>query len=222
MEILRETNIDFMKYRKFWIVVSLALVLVGIFSVFVHGKLNVGVDFAGGTQINLQFKEKPQVDRLRTVLEGAGLEEFTIQSFGREDENEVMVRTRLTEGEEQGSLQKVVAALDRELNPAATGKPDINRIGADAIAAILTQADPDKLGAAGAARYLQTAEKILEQRRKTGLFNAWDELSGLGGLSRRRSRPCSSALRWATTPCSASRTSARRSARSCASRASTR
>ncbi len=183
MEILRQTNIDFMKYRKFWIVVSLALVLVGIFSIFVHGNLNVGVDFAGGTQINLQFKERPQIDRLRGVLEGAGLEEFTIQSFGEEEENEVMVRTRLTEGEEQGSLQKVVAALDRELNPGQAGKPDINAIGADALAALLTQADPDKLGPAGAARYMQAAEKILEQRRNTGLFSSWDQLAGLGGLS---------------------------------------
>jgi preprotein translocase subunit SecF len=179
MELLRDTNIDFMKYRKFWIIVSLALVLLGVFSIFVHGKLNVGVDFAGGTQINLQFKDRPQVDRLRGVLEGAGLEEFTIQSFGEEEENEVMVRTRLTEGEEQGSLQKVATALDRELNPGSTGKPDVNRIGADAIAGILTQADPDKLGPAGAPRYLETAEKIVAQRSKSGLFKSWDEIAGV-------------------------------------------
>src|SRR5262245_43078454 len=123
MEILRDTNINFMKYRKFWIVVSLALVLVGIFSVFVHGDLNVGVDFAGGTQINLQVTKQPQVDRLRTVLDGAGLKEFTIQRFGEKDENEVMIRTRLTKGEEQESRAKVEAALDRELNPGQTGKP---------------------------------------------------------------------------------------------------
>lgn len=184
MEILRDTNINFMKYRNFWIIVSLIVVLAGIFFVFVHGNLNVGVDFAGGTQINLQFKDRPQVDRLRTVLEGAGLEEFTIQSFGGEDENEVMVRTRLTEGEEQGSLQKVVTALDRELNPGQTGnKPDVNRIGADGLAALLAQADPDKLGPAGSARYLQTAEQIVAQRSKAGLFTSWDQLAGLGGLS---------------------------------------
>jgi len=183
MEILRDTNIDFMKYRKFWIVVSLILVVIGVFSVFVHGNLNVGVDFAGGTQINLQFKDKPQVDRLRTLLEGAGLEEFSIQRFGDEQENEVMVRTRLTKGEEQGSRAKVETALDRELNPGQTGKPDVNRIGIDALAGLLTQADADKIGPAGAARYRQTAEKILDQRRKEGLFSAWDELAGLGGLS---------------------------------------
>lgn len=183
MEILRNTNIDFMKYRKFWILVSLALVLVGIFSVFVHGDLNVGVDFAGGTQMNLQFTDRPQIDPLRSVLDGAGLKEFTIQRFGDEDENEVMIRTRLAKGEEQGSRAKVETALDRELNPGQTGKPDVNRIGADVLAALLTRADPDRLGAAGAARYLQTAEKIVAQRGKAGLFKSWDQLAGLGGLS---------------------------------------
>lgn len=183
MEILRDTNINFMKYRNFWIVVSLALVLAGIFFVFVHGQLNVGVDFAGGTQINLQFTERPEVDRLRQVLGGAGLEEFSIQRFGAEEENEVMVRTRLAKGSEQENLNKVVAALDRELNAGQSGKPDVNRIGADALAALLTQADPDRLGPAGAPRYLQTAEKILEQRREAGLFTSWDQLAGLGGLS---------------------------------------
>lgn len=183
MEILRDTNINFMKYRNFWIVVSLALVLAGIFFIFVHGQLNVGVDFAGGTQINLQFTERPEVDRLRQVLGGAGLEEFSIQRFGAEEENEVMVRTRLAKGSEQENLNKVVAALDRELNAGQSGKPDVNRIGADALAALLTQADPDRLGPAGAPRYLQTAEKILEQRREAGLFTSWDQLAGLGGLS---------------------------------------
>ena len=184
MEILRNTNIDFMKYRKFWIVVSLILVAVAIFAVFVHGKLNIGVDFAGGTQINLQFRERPNVDELRGVLEGAGLEEMQIQRFGTEEENEVMVRTRLVEGQEEGSLQKVVAALDTRLNPGQTGKPDVNRIGADALAAILAQANPDRLGVdAAPARYLQIAEAIMEQRRAAGLFASWDSLAGVGGLT---------------------------------------
>lgn len=184
MEILRDTNIDFMKYRKFWVVVSLILVVAALVSIFVHGRLNIGVDFAGGTQINLQFRERPDIDRLRTLLEGAGLEEIQIQRFGTEEENEVMVRTRLVEGQEEGSLNKVVTALDRELNPGqAAGRPDINRIGADALAGILTRANPDRLGADAPARYLQTAEAILEQRRNAGLFESWDALAGVGGLT---------------------------------------
>lgn len=183
MEILRNTNIDFMKYRKFWVMFSLALVLAGIVSVFFLRNLNIGVDFAGGTQINLQFREKPNIDELRGLLGGAGLEEIQIQRFGTEEENEVMVRTRLIEGQQEGSLAKVVAALDTRLNPGQTGKPDVNRIGADAVAAILIQANPDRLGADAQARYLQTAEKILEKRRDKGLFEGWNDVAGVGGLS---------------------------------------
>ena len=72
---LRDTNIDFMKYRKFWISSRSSWWLVGIFAVFFHGQLNVGIDFAGGTQITLQFREQPDVDRLRAVLAEAGLGE---------------------------------------------------------------------------------------------------------------------------------------------------
>jgi preprotein translocase subunit SecF len=188
MEILHDTHIDFMKYRKFWIVVSLILVLVGVLSIFVHGRLNIGVDFAGGTQITLRFRDKPNIDRLRSVLEGAGLEEITIQRFGRTDENEVMVRTRLLQGkqasEEEGALNKVAISLDRELNPGQTGKPDVNRIGAEALAALLTQANPDHLaGETARTHYAQVAEGIQARRKETGLFRSWDELAGLGGLS---------------------------------------
>ncbi len=183
MEILRNTNFDFMKYRKFWVIFSLILVMAGIVSVFFLRNLNIGVDFAGGTQINLQFREKPDITELRGLLGGAGLEEIQIQRFGTEEENEVMVRTRLMEGQQEGSLQKVVTALDARLNPGQTGKPDVNRIGADALAGILTQANPDRLGADAQARYLKTAEAILEKRRDKGLFEGWNDVAGAGGLS---------------------------------------
>ena len=185
MEILTNTNFDFMKYRKFWVVVSLILVGIGIFSVFVHGKLNVGIDFAGGTQINLKFKDRPDADRLRTTLGGAGLDEITIQPYGKADENEVLVRTRLIKGQEEGSLNQVTAALDKSLNPdAAAGKPDVNRIGREALTGLLVQANPDRLQPdAAPAAYAKAAQGILEQRKKTGLFRSWDELAGKGGLS---------------------------------------
>lgn len=114
MRFLRETNIDFMKYRKFWIVVSLALVLLGVFMVFVHGRLNVGIDFAGGTQITARFQERPDVDRLRQLVASAGVGESQIQRFGDADANEVMIRTPLAPGTEEGSGPRVLAALRQE------------------------------------------------------------------------------------------------------------
>ncbi|HSF38660.1 MAG TPA: protein translocase subunit SecF, partial [Thermoanaerobaculia bacterium] len=186
MELLRDTNFDFMKYRKFWIIVSLALVLAGLFSVFVHGKLNVGIDFAGGTQINLQFREKPDLDRLRQIFASQGQGDAQIQSFGEEGDNEVMIKTRLVEGAQEGGRDQVVRALDQEFNPGQTGKPDLNRVGADAITQLLVQADPARVGGQGpeaaAAHYQAAAEAILEKRRDQGLFTSWDELAGVEGV----------------------------------------
>ncbi|HEX7181971.1 MAG TPA: protein translocase subunit SecF [Thermoanaerobaculia bacterium] len=188
MEILRDTNIDFMKYRKFWVVVSLALVAAGVFMVFFHGKLNVGIDFAGGTQVTLQFRDRPEIDRLRAVLGREGMGDAQIQRFGREEENEVIIKTRLVEGQTEGSRERIVAALDRELNPGVpANKPDLNRVGDEAVAALLLAADPDRRRAQGEdaarAHYNQVAEAVLNQRRDTGLFPSWDALRNIPGVS---------------------------------------
>ena len=177
MEILRDTNFDFMKYRKFWIVVSLALVVVGIFSVFVHGDLNVGVDFAGGTQMTLRFKEEPQLNDLRELLGQGGLQEVQIQRFGEEGSNDVILRTRLVEGREEGSREQVVSALNRRFNQGLAGRPDINQIGVDALTGLLQQA---RVAPAAAER---TADAILKVRREKGLFTSWDEVARISGVS---------------------------------------
>lgn len=175
MELLHDINIDFMKYRKFWIVVSLVLVLLGFTAIFVHGELNIGIDFAGGTQISLRFRERPDVNQLRRILEGTGLQEVTIQRLGSEAENQVVVRTRLMKGQEEGSLPKVAAALDRELNPGSAGKPDVNRVGAEELAGLITPGNPQQSQ--------KTAEAIIAKRRERGLFHSWNDLTGVGGLS---------------------------------------
>jgi preprotein translocase subunit SecF len=187
MELLRDTNFDFMKYRKFWVVVSLILVAAGIFSVFVHGNLNVGIDFAGGTQVNLKFRERPDIDRLRSILGSQGLGDAQIQSFGEEEGNEVLIKTRLVEGREEGARDQIVRALDQQFNPGQTGKPDLNRIGAEAVAQLLVQADPDRVAGQGPdaalAHYEEVAESILAKRTDVGLFGTWDELAGVQGVS---------------------------------------
>jgi preprotein translocase subunit SecF len=187
MEILRDTHFDFMRYRKFWIVVSLILVAAGIFSVFVHGQLNVGVDFAGGTQILLTFRDRPDVDRLRSILASQGLGDAQIQSYGEEGDNEVMIKTRLAEGREEGSAGKVIQALDRQFNPGQAGKPDLNRIGTESLADVLLAADPGRVAAQGpeAARshYEKVAGAILDKREGAGLFASWNDLSGIQGVS---------------------------------------
>ena len=186
MEFLRDTNFDFMKYRKFWVVVSLILVGLGIFSVFVHGNLNIGVDFAGGTQIRLKFRERPDVQRLRSILAAQGMGDASIQSSGQAgggEVDEVIIKTRLAKGREEGSGSKVIPALDRQFNTHLGGKPDLNRIGTEAVEAMLVQANPDRVGGDSAAHYEAAAKTILGKRKEVGLFRSWSDLSGLQGVS---------------------------------------
>lgn len=188
MELLRDTHIDFMKYRKFWIWVSLALVLGGIYAIWNHTRLmNLGIDFAGGTTVNLHFKQQPQVDEIRQVLRTQGLGGAEIQRFGGAERNEVIIKTRVLKGSEEGSRDRILGALDRRYNQGQQGKPDLNRIGTDAVAQLLTQADPDHVAAQGteaaAAHYGGIANAILAARKKLAVFSSWDEVAKAPGVS---------------------------------------
>lgn len=186
MEILRETNIDFMKYRKFWVIFSLALVAVGIFSVFVHGKLNIGIDFAGGTQVNVKLVDRPDVESLRDLLQARGID-AQIQRFGKEEESEIMLRTReLGETGESGQ-QLIKAALDSIYNPDRGNRLDLNIQTADEVAKFLLAADPDRVTAQGAeaagAHYQGVAQALIAKRSADGILSSWDSLSGVSGMS---------------------------------------
>lgn len=181
MELFRDTHINFMKYRKFWIVISLIFLVVGIFLVFVHGKLNIGIDFAGGTQLTLKFADEPEVDRLRSLLDEAGVRDAQIQSFGEADAHEVLIKTPTLEGSQEGSRDQVVDALDAEYNSGAAAL-DINRDSREEIGAVLLARDPDGLVTreadqdAARAHYEGVAEAILEVRRENGIIADWNEV----------------------------------------------
>jgi preprotein translocase subunit SecF len=185
MELLRNTNIDFMKYRKFWIVVSFILVLGGVCAI-VGGmlgvfRINFGIDFAGGTDMTLRFRERPVVDDLRNLLRSAGLSEAEIQRFGDTGSNSVIIKTPSSKGSEEENRVHILAALNRRFNQGQAGKPDINRIDAAGITGLLMQADPDGVRAQGdtalRAHYEAAATALLNERHKEGIFSSLDRLS---------------------------------------------
>jgi preprotein translocase subunit SecF len=186
MELFRETNIDFMKYRRHWIIVSFILLVVGLYTIFGPHKLNLGIDFAGGTQVTLGFQKRPDVDRLRGLLEQAGMKEAQIQSFGKVEENRVIIKTALSKGTEEGSRDRIVAALSNAFNQGKAGL-DLNQAGVDALTQFLVQADPDRVAAQGPAaaqsHYSGIAERISKERRENGIFPSWDRVTKVAGVS---------------------------------------
>lgn len=187
MELLHATNIDFMKYRKFWITISFALVALGILSIFLPTRLNFGIDFAGGTQMTLRFGQEPPVDRIRSLLEQAGLGQSQIQRFGDQGSNEVIIKTAVAKGSEEGDRERIIGALNRRFNQTLGAKPDLNRINADQIAELLVQADPDGLRPQGEpvmrAHYTAVGEAILKVRRTAAIFTSWDQVKGVAEVS---------------------------------------
>ena len=84
-----ETNIDFLAKKNLMFVISIILVAISIFSGFKSG-LNFGIDFTGGTLVEIRTQEKMDITDLRARLDGLDIGNPTIQQFG--SDNEILIR----------------------------------------------------------------------------------------------------------------------------------
>lgn len=99
LQILHKTNIDFMGWKNVSFAISgllIALGIVGLVQVG-RGKANLGIDFVGGTTVQLSFKERVSVDKARTALEKNGFPGATIQEVG-ETGSKLLIKLRESEG----------------------------------------------------------------------------------------------------------------------------
>lgn len=91
MEIIKtETHFNFVRLMKPAVMLSIIVVIIGMASLIWHGGLNYGIDFAGGTLIQIKFQNEPHTDKIRTVFKSIGFEGSIIQNYGPK---EVIVRT---------------------------------------------------------------------------------------------------------------------------------
>lgn len=185
MDLLRNTNIDFMKYRKFWVVISFVTIIAGMLLMFFHGRLNVGIDFAGGTQLTLKFREQPDVQLIRHLLDASSTEDVQIQRFGKVEDNQIIVRTPIAAGTEEGRATQIIEALTKQFNPQAKGV-DLNQVGTGTVTELLVRLNPDGLATddpGASAHYGAIAESILAARKTTGLFVNWEAVAASPGLT---------------------------------------
>ncbi len=112
MQLIRpDININFvgMRYKAFML--SGAIILLGLITLFARGGLNMGVDFAGGTLIQVKFNKPTNPDEIRNALQGIISHAF-VQQIGAGGDNEYLIRTD-TIHEELGSLSN---RIEDELN----------------------------------------------------------------------------------------------------------
>ncbi|MBI5203612.1 MAG: protein translocase subunit SecF [Nitrospirae bacterium] len=97
LELIKNTNIDFMGKKYIAFVFSGILSVIGIIAIIqiANGKANLGIDFAGGTSIQLKFEKPVVLHSVRKALEEGGLKDFDLQDLPTE--NKILIRVKKTE-----------------------------------------------------------------------------------------------------------------------------
>jgi preprotein translocase subunit SecF len=113
MQLLKEkTNFNFMSKRKIAAVFSMLLILASIGSLVTQG-LNFGIDFTGGTMIELSYPEEAKLEEIRTKLEQNGYADAIVQNFG--SIHDILIRLPVHAAENMAELSnRIVAALQAD------------------------------------------------------------------------------------------------------------
>src|ERR1700692_492421 len=81
IELFKQPNIDWMGKAKYFYALSGLLLLTGIVSIVSQGGIRYGLDFKGGTNVDVRFAQPPNIDRLRSGLAAQGLGNSEIQGI---------------------------------------------------------------------------------------------------------------------------------------------
>jgi len=191
IELFKQPNIDWMGKAKYFYSLSGLLLLAGIISIVSHGGIRYGLDFKGGTNVDVRFAQPPNIDRLRSGLAAQGLGNSEIQSISdiaNPNANEVVISLEQKgQGDQALDLSKtqIIKALNTIYGTSNAGKPDFNAATPASLTAFLTQRDPLLLTTNAGDRYSQLAKRILDyrDRNKNGVLTNFDDLSAVNGVT---------------------------------------
>jgi len=122
MQLLKDNlNLDFMGKRKLALMLSLALIVISIVAILMRG-LNLGIDFTGGTLVEVGYQDVAQLESIRTALSSNGFGDGVVQQFGTT--KDVLIRLPVADADEDKSTlsNRVLEAL------ASTGNPEMRRV----------------------------------------------------------------------------------------------
>jgi preprotein translocase subunit SecF len=181
VELFRNTNIQFLKYKWYFLAFSLIFSVAGILSmVFWHG-VPLGVDFRGGTIVTVKFAHTPDDNAIRAAMDRAGLHDVKNQAFGQAANNEILLSLAQRETSEAAldmGKNQIIQALEPPNPPA--DKKDINNASVLDFSDYLMKTDPLHLGSDAQQRYSELAQSIVNFRDKSlsGVLNSFDQLRG--------------------------------------------
>ena len=177
MQLFGNVNLNFMKWKTHLVVASTLLNIFGL-AIFIFqnstGRLNVGIDFKGGTEIQVKFADAVAVGDVRAALDKAGLSGGSVTTFGDLKDNEIFIRLPLQETETQVLIEKVKGAL-RGITPQPATAPDsidLNATDEKTLGDAISTAGKFSPDEAKAAASLITAHK----KERGGIIRSQEEL----------------------------------------------
>jgi preprotein translocase subunit SecF len=184
VEFFRNTNIDFLGKKWYFLAFSLLFSVAGLFSMLFWHHIPWGVDFRGGTLVYVKFSHTPDYNAIHSEMDRAGLPNAKIQRYGLISNNEVLVDLDVRETSEQALDQgklKIIKALETN---APAGKSDLNNASFLTIKNYLIDKDPLHLGSDADQKYGAQAKAIVDYRDKVqgGVLNSADQLQSAPGI----------------------------------------
>src|SRR6185503_14524404 len=114
LRILHDTNYDFIRWWKVMAVVTIAFILLGIGSLAIKPP-NYSIEFTGGTLMQLEFTQPPDVGLIRSTLDQAGIAGAEIQQFGSNREFTVRVQDKAAVAAQSKGAESIVVTIGRVL-----------------------------------------------------------------------------------------------------------
>jgi preprotein translocase subunit SecF len=110
IELIKNTKIDFLGKRKFAFIFSGILAIIGIITIvqIANGRANLGIDFAGGTSIQLKFDKPISIHEVRKAIEEGGVKDFDLQELPAV--KKILIRVKKSE-HQLGKVSDVITGI---------------------------------------------------------------------------------------------------------------
>jgi preprotein translocase subunit SecF len=119
-----ETNINFTGKKKIAFFLSGACIVISLLSLIIHKGPRLGIDFAGGTLVQIKFNSPVRVEDIKSGLETVGLGTSSVQQFGERIHNEFLVRTEAL----YGNADSFASEIKKALKEATGDEAEIRRV----------------------------------------------------------------------------------------------
>jgi len=117
MQVIKpDINLDFIGRRKIAFYLSIAVIIISILSLIIHKGPKLGIDFEGGTLIQVKFLSSVKIDDIKVGLNTIGLGKSSVQGFGEKSTNEYLIRTESALVTSEGFSSQLKQALESSVD----------------------------------------------------------------------------------------------------------